>query len=110
MASGRTRDAIKERQWRRWIEEWQASGRSVYDFCSQRRLSEPSFYYWRRVLAERDRAAPAASLFIPVEIESDVASKRIEIVLAGGQRLIVPPGFDAATLAQVVAVLEGRSC
>jgi hypothetical protein len=34
----------------------------------------------------------------------------LEVVLAGGRRVRVHPGFDEATLARVVAVLEAVSC
>ena len=39
MAHGRARDVEKERQWQRWIGEWQPSGprcraRDFFEFCS----------------------------------------------------------------------------
>jgi hypothetical protein len=113
MTTGRPRDLGKERQWRRWIEEQQSSGLGVRAFCSRRGLAEHNFYQWRKLLCERDRDEPstsAAHLFVPVELAGALADNRIEIVLSGGQRVTVPTGFDGATLAQVVAVLEGRSC
>ena len=113
MTTGRPRDLGKERQWRRWIEEQQTGGLSVRAFCSRRGLAEHNFYQWRKLLAERDgeaRPTSPTNLFVPVEVAGVVADSRIEIVLVGGQRVTVPTGFDVATLAQVVAVLEGRSC
>jgi len=53
MAPDRTRDEGKERQWRRWIARWRASGLSVRDFCDRHGLATPSFYNWRRVLERR---------------------------------------------------------
>jgi hypothetical protein len=111
MTTGRPRDLGKERQWRRWIEEQQSGGLSVRAFCSRRRLAEHNFYQWRKLLSERDRegqSTSSANLFVPVEIDGIVADSRIEIVLVGGQRVNVPTGFDVLTLAQIVAVLEGR--
>jgi hypothetical protein len=113
MTTGRPRDLGKERQWRRWIDLQQSGGLSVRVFCSRRGLAEHNFYQWRKLLAERDheaRSTSAASMFVPVEVAGVLAESRIEIVLAGGQRVNVPSGFDVPTLAQVVAVLEGRSC
>ena len=113
MTTGRPRDRGKEQQWRRWFEEQQSSGLSVRAFCSRRGLAEHNFYQWRKLLSERDRKArstSAAHLFVPVEVAGVIADGRIEIVLAGGQRVNVPTGFDVPTLTQVVAVLEGRSC
>ncbi|CAN5484739.1 hypothetical protein BH10PLA2_BH10PLA2_15420 [soil metagenome] len=113
MSTGRPRDLGKERRWRRWLAEQQSGSLSVRAFCARHGLTEPNFYQWRKLLSERDREArptSSADLFVPVEIADIVADSRIEIVLANGQRIHVPVGFDASTLSQVVAVLEGRSC
>src|SRR4051812_38519375 len=48
MAPGRARDEQKERQWRRWIAQWQTSGLSVRDFCARHGLTTANFYAWRR--------------------------------------------------------------
>jgi hypothetical protein len=36
---------------------WRRSGLTIRAYCDQHRLSEQSFYAWRRTLAERDRHA-----------------------------------------------------
>ena len=110
MAPGRTRDERKERQWRRWIGEWQTSGLSVRVFCERRGLTVASFYAWRRVL--RRRAAEKAA-FVPVQVVADPVPTRtsaLEVVLTDGRTVRVAPGFDGATLRQLLAVLEGRPC
>jgi hypothetical protein len=65
-------------------------------------------------LAERpsppDPAVAAPPRFVAVALEAAHHDQRIEVLLAGGQRLRVAPGFDPATLARLVAVLEGRPC
>jgi transposase len=104
MAYGRPRDGQKEQQWRRWLREWQSSGLSVRAFCERHHLSEPRFYAWRGKLAKRDAQRPA---FVPVQVVADEAlTTTLELVLAGGRKLRVPAGFDAATLRQLLAVLE----
>ena len=110
MAPGRAWDEHKERQWRRRIEQWQASGLSVRDFCARHGLATASFYNWRRVL--QLRAAEKAA-FLPVQVVVDAVPDRasaLEVVLAEGRAVRVAPGFDAATLRQLLAVLEGRPC
>jgi hypothetical protein len=110
MAHGRARDERKERQWRRWIGEWQASGLSARAFCERRGLTVASFYAWRRVLQQR---AAEKAAFVPVQVVADPVPDRaspLEVVLTGGQTVRVAPGFDAATLRQLLAVLEGRPC
>lgn len=123
MAKGKARDERKEQQWRRAIREWRASGLSVRAYCDAHGLSEPSFYAWRRELERRREAATA---FVPVHVigEQDRGGERcgsekpvgadvaIELVLAGNRTVRVPPGFDAATLRQVLTVLreEDQPC
>jgi transposase len=106
MAPTKPRDARKEQQWRRWMHQWQQSGLSVRAFCARHDLAEPSFYGWRRELHRRD-AAPTA--FVPVRVvpdEEPAAARSVEVLLAGGRRLRVAPGFDPATVRQLLAVLE----
>jgi hypothetical protein len=65
------RDPERERSWRATMAEWQASGLSIRAFCSQRRLTETAFHFWRRELRQRDAtpaSRPAASPFVPVTV------------------------------------------
>jgi hypothetical protein len=108
MAPGRARDERKEQQWRRWISQWRASGLSVRAFCAQRGLATPSFYAWRRTLAHR---ANEQAAFVPVQVVADTPPAQaspLELVLAKGRTVRVAPGFDAATLRQLLAALEGE--
>jgi hypothetical protein len=110
MAHGRARDERKERQWRRWIGEWQASGLSARAFCQRRGLTVARFYAWRRALQRR---AAEKVVFVPVQVVADRVPDRaiaLEVVLAGGRAVRVAPGFDAATLRRLLAVLEGGPC
>jgi hypothetical protein len=111
MAPGRARDERKERQWRRWISQWQTSGLSVRAFCAQHGLADASFYRWRRVLERRATELPA---FLPVQIVADTRppqASTLELVLTGGRVVRVAPGFDEATLRRLLAVLqEGGAC
>jgi hypothetical protein len=110
MATAKARDERKERQWRRWIDQWRASGLSVLAFCNRHGLASASFYNWRRVLERRAAEGPA---FVPVQVvaESDVVpaqASALEEVLVDGRAVWVAPGFDAATLRHLLAVLEGE--
>lgn len=66
------RDPVREQFWRQTIAAQQASGRTVRDFCRDRRLTETSFHHWRRELRERDaatRTRPSAPpAFVPVTV------------------------------------------
>lgn len=136
MARGPARNPELEQQWRRRLRDWQRSGLSGREFCRRHALSEPSFYSWRREIAQRDlespsvdcdrvrpsavvaegepfasrRARPAGqrrSAFVPVRV---VATTALEVVVRSGQVVRVGPGFDATHLRAVVAALEAASC
>jgi len=115
-------NAAKEQFWRQIMARRERSGLTVRAFCARERLSEPSFYVWRRELARRDQlatrgmTAPSTpSPFMPIEVVTE-RHAALEIVLPSGAVLRVQPGFDRPTLGQVIALLmgapaaEGASC
>ena len=109
-------DKSKERFWRRMLRQWQRSGMSIRAFCRTHDLAEPSFHFWRRTLAQRDRqrTPPAASagpttLFAPVRLIGDLPAS-LEVVCRSGHLVRVGAAFDPATLRAVVAALEEQSC
>jgi hypothetical protein len=115
MSTSHQRRSSKERFWRRLLGQWRHSGLSVRDFCAEQQVSEPSFYGWRRTIAERDAEA---TRFVPVHVIPDEqppttgagSGGGLELVLGSGRLLRVGPGFDAATLQRLLVVLEeGRS-
>jgi hypothetical protein len=59
------------------------------------------------------RAADEQPAFVPVQVVADAVptqASALEVVLADGRAVRVAPGFDAATLRRLLAVLEGRPC
>ena len=132
MARRWQQDRGKERFWRRMVGQWRRSGQTVRDFCAAHALSEPSFFGWRRTIGDRDRQAAAsqaangrrhharplapddnrdraAPAFVPVHVLP--AATALEVVLGSGRVVRVPAGFDAATLRQLLAILdEEPSC
>jgi hypothetical protein len=116
MAKGQNRDSHKERFWRDHLRRFQASGLTVRDYCARHRLAEPSFYGWRRTLAQRDQvAAPIpepAVTFLPVEVQPDQLGSLVafELVLANGRLLRIPPDIEPRRLRDLLVVLEEPSC
>lgn len=107
-----TRDLQKEVVWRRRLREQAKSGQSVRAWCRQHRVTETAFYWWRRELARRDTEDSAAS-FVPVHVaEASIGdgSASIEIVLTDGRRVRLAGPVDGQALAEVLDVLERRSC
>ena len=114
-------NSAKERIWLERIRHWQPSQLSVREYCRRRGLSEPSFYAWRHVLLQRGllangpapqaEPAPTTPAFLRVSVKADVPlSPAIELVLATGRILRIPAGFDAATLRQLLRLLEEPAC
>jgi transposase-like protein len=102
----------KERYWRDVLRQWHRSGQTIRAFCDEYGLSEPSFYGWKRTIAERDQRHGAAEpAFVPVRVTPAAEAAALEVV-AGPERVVrVPTGFDADTLRRLLAVLEeGSSC
>jgi hypothetical protein len=112
MSTSSQQRSSKERFWERMIRQWRNSGLSVRDFCAEKDLTEPSFYAWRRTIAQRDAAAVHFMPVRVVEEETRGATEHggnsgLELVLASGRLLRIGPGFDAATLQRLLALLEG---
>jgi hypothetical protein len=92
---------------------WRRRGLTGRDFCAQNALSGPSFYAWKREIAQRDleektpvdtttrasvqpqRAAATLPAFLPVTVDSAGAADALEVVTAAGRVLRVRAGFDA---------------
>ena len=138
MARRIRRDLQKEALWRRRLTAQVASGLTIAAWCRRNDISGSLFHFWKRTLARRGadriRCQPRFSIgrqaksparptdpvvFAPVvlapplpQVETDrlLVGGVIEIVLAGSRVIRVGAGFDEATLARVLAVLEGRPC
>ena len=116
MAGSRRGDVDKARYWRGLISKASGSGLSIRAFCEAEGVSAGQFYVWRRKLKARGRgrrvgeAVAGATSFALVSDGTESASAGIELVLAGGRRLRISKGVDRATLAEVVAVLDGERC
>ena len=103
----------REAYWRDVLRRQRRSGLSIAAFCRKQDVSQASFYYWKRkdTPGENqpdDTPADPPRRFVAVELTPP--SQLIEVVLADGKRVVVPPRFDADHLRSVVAVLEDASC
>jgi len=94
-------------KWRRLVVEQKKSGQNVAAFCRERSLCAPHFFAWKKKLSQA-----AAAKFVAVEVVAagePAPGRALEIRLSGGHSVVVEPGFDAAHLRAVLAVLEARS-
>lgn len=104
------RSGEREVYWREQVQRHAASGLSVRQFCQENGLSEPSFYAWRRTLAERHQPAPASE-FLPVMLAPHIASSssRITLELRGGRLLHLPETIATERLVALLRGLEART-
>ena len=97
----------------RLVCEFEQSGLRRKEFCARRGLNVHTFDAWRKRIAQLG----SAERIVPVEDHeagrgsmragSLVPSGQFRIVLTDGLRIEVEPGFDAAELLRLIAVLDG---
>lgn len=108
--TGKCREGAGSREsfWRAHVARWQGSGESIRGYCRARGISESGFHFWKRELRRRDARRASREegpAFAEVRLTA-VPAASLEVVCDTPRRILVHPGFDAETLARVVAVLE----
>jgi hypothetical protein len=101
-------DPQPEPFWRDLIDRWRDSGQTVAAFCAAHRVSQATFYSWRKRLAAPgpDTTDPVPT-FAPVRVVPDPTA---EVVLTTGLVIRVPVSADPTTVARLVAALGGVTC
>jgi transposase-like protein len=91
------------RDWSALISEQEASGQEIRAFCQQRGIDQSSFYRWRKRLRNNQPVR-----FAVLEPKEEIAARApsLEVILAGGDRLRMTNGVDAATLRLVLDTLR----
>ena len=91
---------IKVQQWVERLERFAQSGQTVVQFCQAERVSQPSFYQWKKKLADQARPSSSHSkssrpAFRTVEVTSPTQAATtvrlangIEIELGGDLRVV----------------------
>lgn len=100
-------------RWREILEAFRDSGMSQADFCRERGLSLHTLR--KRLYGSRGPATAAAPVeFVPVVAPTTGGpappprrEDPIVLILEGGRRVAVAPGFDADTLRRLVEAVEG---
>lgn len=108
------RDPKREAFWREALKRHAASGMSVRAFCQREKLTESTFFAWRRTIAERDAEVKRPKrlkqpAFLPVVIDEEQGPDgSIMIELAGGRVLRLPESIATERLVELVHALETR--
>ena len=106
----RTRQAVQ-----RLVSEFHASGLPASEFCRRHRLASSTLRRHLKHAPRNGAAAQPGVRFVAVQVNGAAPASKptpapagLEVVLAGGRRTAVAPGFDVATLGRLVHALEGR--
>jgi hypothetical protein len=103
----------KHEEWRRRLRRFQESRQSIAAFCRQESVSLPSFYLWRKRLAEARPQPPTSEPPVGFRAVRIVPASGVSVQLPGGTQLVVPlsdsEGLRVAleTLARVDAQQRG---
>lgn len=109
--------ASRREYWQQIIQRQQASGLSIQRFCRREDLATATFFEWKRKFRQArpasEASAAAAVSFAAVRVVPEASTATpagtIEIVLSADRRVRLAGPVDRATLAAVLAVLEGES-
>lgn len=102
--------------WQDVLKQFVDSKLSVVDFCSQKGLSVPSFYQWKRKLLPVDKSPPVSAM-VPVRIipsNPAPAPQPVQIMTPSGFTIRFDSSMPSTRLAQLIAAIEtgsrGESC
>ncbi len=100
-----TRSSTKGRSfWRAHVKAQNASGLNQREYCRQNNISYWSFNSWKRRIENENvqfhEIYPAIIKELPGE------TRQIEITVNNTIRISIPDGFSAATLRDILAVLD----
>ncbi len=117
--------AANRERWQEQVEAWRRSGKPLSAWARERGLSRDALEYWKRRIPAPRRARPPAKpdrplTLIPIQpvLPTAVDERRkalwdtapIELIAEArpGLRIRLAAGFDAASLARLLDLLESR--
>ena len=99
------------RDWRAIVQGQATSGKSVTAYCREQRVSPSHFYRCRRQYADQAARSVEGGFVELTPVDRPSPRSGVAVVCEHGWRLEVAPGFDAATLEQVLAcVARSPAC
>jgi transposase-like protein len=101
----------KRSQWRERLRRFARSKLAVAEFCRREQVSRPSFYQWRRKLADSLPAGPARrstadANFVPVQV---VPATGLQVDFPNGVRLTVPPSDPELVKLSIETIAQART-
>ena len=105
----RTREEVRQ-----LVSAFQPSGLRAREFCQRHGLALSTLRRHLKCAGAGSGPAQPAVRFVAVKLNGAAAASKpaptpagLEVVLAGGRRIGVAPGFDERTLGRLVRALEG---
>lgn len=93
------------RFYKKHIECWRQSQLSQKEYCRQNDIIPHRFTYWKKRLTG-NQSNPT---FVPVPLISNLpvcSVSKIDLITPGGYKIQAGPGFDSATLKQLIHTLQ----
>lgn len=97
----------KRRFWQEQIERQSQSKLTQAQYCDQNGLKLSQFTHWKYKSPKKTSAGVTfVSIPVPTINGKPDAPAALNLITTGGYRIEVRPGFDPATLRQLIATLE----
>jgi hypothetical protein len=99
----------KRREWAERLERYRRSGQTVAAFCSHERVAVPTFYQWKRKLANDGASRPTRNNrrgFKPVRITSAGQAARVSVRLPDG--IVIELDNDASATREIIELILDR--
>jgi transposase-like protein len=101
---------------RHWTEDYarqvlargEREGKSITTLAREQGVSPQRLYWWKKRL--RDGDARSTSSFVEVSITAPRRTQPFAVQTRNGRSVAVWPGFDAAELTRLLALVEGEEC
>jgi hypothetical protein len=104
--------AATRRKWVERLDRFRTAGQTIAAFCAAEGVSVPSFYVWKRTLADGgdSHAVPTpAPILVPIRLTPTPATS-IELALPSGTVLRFPADARPEMIVAVLRGLEERPC
>ena len=91
------------------VRQWRVSGEPQARFARRHGVRPWTLWYWsQKVHRAAPRRATARPAFVPVAVVPEAVRPpmAIEVVLASGERLVVPDGVGSTRLREVLAAVR----